>query len=111
MYIHGYCGVGDYGGDGDQNSGVYDVDSCRSHDRHCWSAADCDCMTGCECEAGGDQTDCGDLHDIHLVDGSDGGRSSLKSPTPHLLIGQRRPFQHVPHLVVYFQNLQIMSPL
>ena len=68
-------------------------------------------MTGCGYEAGGALTDCGDLHDSHLAGGSDGGRSSLKSPTPQLLIGQRRPFQHVPHLVVYFQNLQIMSPL
>ena len=57
-------------------------------------------MTGCGYEAGGVLIDCGDLHDSHLAGGSDGGRSSLKSPTPHRLIGQRRPNQPLPHLLV-----------
>ena len=57
-------------------------------------------MTGCECEAGGVLTDCDGLHGNHQVDGSDGGRSSLKSPTPHRLIGQRRPTQPLPQLLV-----------
>ena len=111
MLLHGYCGVGGCGDDGDQSNGVYDVHSGRSHDRHCWSAADCGCMTGCECEAGGVLTDCDGLHDNHQVGGSDAGRSSLKSPAHHQLIGQRHPAQHLPHLVVYCQNLQIIRPL
>ena len=98
---HGYCGVGDYDDDGGQSSGVYDVHSCRSRGRHCWSVAGCDCMTDCGCEAGGVLTDCGDLRDSHQAGGSDGGRNSLQSPDPHQLIGPRHPTQHQHRLVVY----------
>ena len=68
-------------------------------------------MTGCECEAGGVLTDCDGLHGNHQVDGSDDGRSSLKSPAHHRLIGQKHPAHHLPRLVVYCQNLQTIISL